>query len=326
MTKPLRVLVFGGTRLIGLEVVDELLTYGHEVTVFNRGTRTISWEGPVREMRGDRNVPADLAPLAELELDGVVDLSGYDPQQVAAGLDVIVGARRYVHCSSAAVYAPDPVLPFTEATTPTGPGLVWSRGDYSRRKLAGEMVLRERRDSAESTVILRPPYVLAPANSTPREEWVLNRLLDEEEVLVPGDGLALAHFVSARQIAQSVRRALEGFSDGGVRVFNVADPGAVASAVGFVVVCAEIAGVTPRVRRVIDDAGPIFNAHDCVFPFPNDHLVVDTRAAEVAGVLGDPAGLRSMVVAAHRDLLAHPERRVWRRSAAELRALGAMGR
>jgi 2'-hydroxyisoflavone reductase len=316
----MHVLVMGGTRLMGLETVRRLLSGGHEVSVFNRGTRQIEWPGPVNELRGDRDVAGDLEAVRDLAPEAVVDFSSYTSSQTALLLDALPEVARLVYCSSGAVYAPDPVLPWSEERTPAGPWPLWSA--YGLEMLMREPVRRRRRAAgALSTTILRPPMVLGPANYVPREEWVFNRLLDGEEVLIPGDGRAVSHFVSAGQVAAAAVASVDAFGDGVTRVFNVADPTAVSSALGFVQLCAEVAGTDVRVRRVDPTTG-VFNALENVFPFPSENYLLDTRAAEAAGIQPEPVGLRSMLRSAYEDLLANPQRRRWSRSQSELEALG----
>ena len=54
-------LVMGGTRFLGVHVVENLLRAGHDVTLFHRGSRTPVWDRPVDHVVGDRNVTTDLA-------------------------------------------------------------------------------------------------------------------------------------------------------------------------------------------------------------------------------------------------------------------------
>src|SRR5437667_1532467 len=146
------VLVMGGTRFMGPAVVRELLQRGHLVTVFNRGSRTILWDGPVREVVGDRDRVEDLAQLRDAAFDAVIDLSAYQPEQTMNLLAILGRTPRLVHCSTGAVYAPQAVLPWPE-TTPYGPWSVW--GAYARSKLECENVLHEHRAPEQSTLLLR---------------------------------------------------------------------------------------------------------------------------------------------------------------------------
>ena len=88
----------------------------------------------------------------------------------------------------------------------------------AKDELACELLLRERRSSATATTALRFPYVLGPRNYADREEFLFNRLLDGEEILLPGDGKAVQQFLSATQAAEAMVTALECFEEGGFRV------------------------------------------------------------------------------------------------------------
>ena len=56
----MRALVMGGTEFISLHLVRELLASGHEVTVYNRGTRSERLPVGVTSIAGDRKDHAGL--------------------------------------------------------------------------------------------------------------------------------------------------------------------------------------------------------------------------------------------------------------------------
>jgi nucleoside-diphosphate-sugar epimerase len=152
---------------------------------------------------------------------------------------------------------------------------------------------------------------------------VLNRLLDHEPILLPGDGKALQQFVTSTQMAYAIVAALETFDDGGWRAFNVASPG-YASLEGFVQVCADIAGAEPIIRHVGN--GPTgtgavaFAMANPLVPFPYESYLLETSALKKAGLAAPAVTLDTMIEASLAALLASPERR-WSRSAAEVSAL-----
>lgn len=302
---------------MGLAVVRRLLERGHEVTVLNRGTRSVAWPSPLTEIHADRDDRAALEQIGDLELDGVVDTSAYTAAQTDALLDVLGNVPRLVHTSTGAVYRPQPELPWPEAT-PYGPFELW--GAYAGEKLACERVLRARRPASLATTAIRLPYVLGPLNYVAREEFVLNRLLDGAEILLPGDGQAVQQFVSTEQVGHAMVAAVECFDEGGFRAFNVASPG-LASLEGFVQICARVAGAKPRLRAVgggpTGNDEPVFDVANPVFPFPNANYALDLAASERAGIAPPATSLEAMVRQAHAALLAHPERRSWSRTAAE---------
>jgi nucleoside-diphosphate-sugar epimerase len=317
----LRVLVVGGTRFIGVATVELLLEHDHAVVVFNRGTRSGLWPGRVRELRGDRTDRRSLVRLASERFDGVVDFCAYRAADVRALLAVQGGVQRHVHISSGTVYALEPRLPWREET-PYGPAPLW--GAYARGKIESEQVLRAERDDTTATTAIRPPWVLGAGSYADRERFVLNRLLDREEILLPGDGKAVQQFVTAGQVAHAVVAALEAFDEGGWRAFNVASPG-YASLEGFVEVCAEVVGVEPFVRPVGGGAtgtgAPVFEMASPVFPFPNENYLLDTTSLGAAGLAPAPVALEAMIGESLAHLVDSPERR-WSRSPAERELLG----
>ncbi len=316
----MKILVMGGSRFMGLATVRELLAHGHSVTVLNRGTRAVEWPGPVTELRGDRNDPQALRQLNGLAFDGVIDLSAYTGEQTRLLLAApgMKDVPRWVHCSSGAVYAPQPILPWKENGA-MGPWSLW--GQYAIDKLDGERSLQTRRAANLATTALRLPFVLGPANYVDREEFVFNRLLDDATILLPGDGQAVVQFVSTGQVAQAMVAALEVFSGSGWQVFNIAAPG-FCSLEGFVQICAEITGKEPKLQRVAGGptggAGEVFNGGNAVFPFPNANYVLDLEAAAAAGISPKPENLKDMLHQALSFLESNPARRKWMRTPAEL--------
>lgn len=313
----MKVLVMGGTRMMGLEVVARLLDEGHEVVLFNRGTRAVSFAAPVEEVRGDRDDSTAVGRLASLGVDAVVDLSAYTGHQTSLLLDALADVALFVHCSTGAVYEPQPLMPWHEET-PAGPWSLW--GAYAEEKHGCEKILRERRRGDTMTAILRLPYVLAPGNYAPREEFVLNRLLDGEEIYLPGDGKAVQQFISASQVGHAFAAAIAADHSPGWHAYNIASHELV-SLEGFVDVCADVAGVASRRRAVGGGAtgteDPVFDAANPVFPFPNENYFLDTSAAERDGLTPPRQSVRQMIEEAYEHLLSHPERRQWKRTAAE---------
>src|SRR5690606_14822760 len=79
-SKPLKVLILGGTGFIGPHFVAALSAGGHRITLFNRGKRDPETKPGVEQLIGDRN--DDLTALKGRDWDVVIDNSGYTPGQV----------------------------------------------------------------------------------------------------------------------------------------------------------------------------------------------------------------------------------------------------
>ncbi|GGG27273.1 mRNA-binding protein [Rhodococcoides trifolii] len=313
----------GGTRFVGVIAVRRLLDAGHDVTVFHRGSREPDWIGSVRSVVGDRNNADDLTRLATEHFDTVLDLSAYTGDQTASLLAALPDVERWVHCSTVNVVRPDPVIPWTEDID-YGPHPLWGR--YAVDKIACERAISSVRTDAHS-VVVRLPLVLGPRNFIPREEFVLNRILDGAQILLPGDGQAVHQYIYRDHAAEALARAVE-LPGHGFDVYNVASKRCNTSLQGFVDVCAEIVGRSADTRAV--GGGPTgedrdtFDNADCVFPFSNENTILAIDKAERAGLVAPYLDLREMISTAYEALLDDPERRAWQRTDAEERVLSRL--
>jgi 2'-hydroxyisoflavone reductase len=101
--RPLRILILGGTRFIGLHMTAYALERGHTLTFFNRGKTKTDRYPEVERIQGDRNGQID--GLRDREWDVVIDNSGYVPRHVRASAELLAPkVKQYVFVSSISVY------------------------------------------------------------------------------------------------------------------------------------------------------------------------------------------------------------------------------
>jgi len=90
--KPLKILVLGGTGLIGPPMVRYAIARGHEITLFNRGKTNSHLFPDLEKLKGDRN--DNLAALEEAvaagrRWDAVIDNTASIPRWVAASAGLL---------------------------------------------------------------------------------------------------------------------------------------------------------------------------------------------------------------------------------------------
>src|SRR5215475_14140107 len=101
----MKLLLIGGTGFIGAQDARVLCALGHEVWVFHRGQTPADLPPEVRVVRGDRGRPPDLAALARLGPDVVIDVVPFTEREARDVAGVFRGvAGRLVALSSADVY------------------------------------------------------------------------------------------------------------------------------------------------------------------------------------------------------------------------------
>jgi nucleoside-diphosphate-sugar epimerase len=243
----MHVLVLGGTKFIGPDVVRYLVADGHAVTVFHRGQTEADLPPEVQHVHGDRDaLHAHRDAFAHLAPDVVVDMRPLGEADARAVVETFAGLTgRVVAVSSADVYraygrltgtepgAPDPV-PLTE-DSPLRERLYPYKGEQPRAaddparwmddydKILVERVVLGAPDLPGT--ILRLPMVYGPRDGQHRFRDYLRRMDDRRPAIVLGEDTARwrAPRSYVENVAAAIARAATDRRAAG-RVFNVAEP------------------------------------------------------------------------------------------------------
>ena len=195
-------LVLGGSRFIGLRLVQLLHAEGHTVTVLNRGATPTELPEGVATIRADREKPAEVAAaLKGRTFDAAFDTSAYVAKTLRPAVEALDGnVGSYVFCSTTAVYERSdryPIRPdFPLERSPDASG-------YQKGKVDCEDLLREAHArSGFPVTVLRPPAVYGPYNTLPEREFsYFARLLRGRPIIIPGDPSALVQFAHVDDLA-----------------------------------------------------------------------------------------------------------------------------
>lgn len=169
----MRVLVIGGTNFIGPPAVEQLVTAGHDVTVFHRGEREHAMAG-VTHVHGDRarldDFRGDVERIAPDVVLDMAPMSGTDAEEVmrvcrgAAGRVVAISSvdvyRAYGRLHGSEPGAPEP-MPLTE-DSPLRERLYPYRGERGGRLDGYDKIPAERAvmsDPEMPGTVLRLPAV-----------------------------------------------------------------------------------------------------------------------------------------------------------------------
>jgi 2'-hydroxyisoflavone reductase len=218
----MRILVVGGTRFVGRQIVESALREGHEVTVFHRGSTGPDLFGHAEHLLGDRF--ADLALLAGREFDATVDVCAYFPRAVDE-LAVALEGRGGQHLliSTVSVYAPPPGPGLTEdaqlATLDDPTTEVVTNQTYGGLKVLCEHAAT--RAYGTDLLILRPTYVVGPHDYTWRFPAWVRRIAAGGQVLCPAPASIPMQVIDARDQADFAVTLLERGQGG---TFHTASP------------------------------------------------------------------------------------------------------
>ena len=205
--EPGRMLVLGGTRFLGPEIVRPALDAGWEVTLFNRGQSNPELFADLELRVGDRDAH-DLESLREGEWDLVVDTSGYAPEHVRESAELLrdrVGL--YLFVSTISVYA-DQGVPVVEETAPLATvddetlASIESMRDafahYGAMKAYCELAAEAAMPGRVANV--RPGLIVGPGDRSDRFTYWPVRTARGGEVLAPGTPEREVQFIDVRDL------------------------------------------------------------------------------------------------------------------------------
>jgi 2'-hydroxyisoflavone reductase len=259
-SRPLRILVLGGTKYVGPAFVREALSRNHEVTLFNRGVTNPRLFPGLEQLRGNRfpEVGPGLSALTgSREWDVVVDFPAYYPRLVEATARLLAPrAGAYLVMSSISVYQDFRKVGLTEddAVRPlTGPVVeraVLEEGDwgtYGARKAACEKTAAELFDGRSATV--RASGIVGLGSDDTTRYWPA-RVARGGRMPAPGDGSDPYQCVDVRDVARLLLLVAEQRLTG---AFNATAPAEPATFADYLAACRGATGGTPEVVWLTDE-------------------------------------------------------------------------
>jgi 2'-hydroxyisoflavone reductase len=208
-SKPLKILILGGTRFIGLHMTALALERGHTLTYFNRDKTKTDRYREVERIKGDRN--GQIEGLKDREWDVVIDNSGYVPRHVKLSAELLAPkVKQYVFTSSISVY-PN----FSEPRNESSP--VGKLADETVEKVDGETYgpLKALCEQAVLTTmpgratIIRPGLIVGPDDNTDRFTYWPARAARGGEFVAPGSPQDAFQVIDARDLAAFTINAIE---------------------------------------------------------------------------------------------------------------------
>jgi len=225
-TGSLRILILGGTSLLGPHQVRRALERGHSVTIFTRGRTqpNVNVEDfqRVEHLIGDRE--NDLSALEGREWDAVLDNSTAQWEWARDSTQLLKeSVGRYLFVSSTGVYYPYLSTNIDESVQPLAvdeSGGEDGSARYGVMKRLGEMEVQEA--FGQRAIITRPQHFTGPGERSDRHNYWVQRMDRGGEVLAMGRKTDPVMLMDVRDLADFCIHLVETEAGG---VFNVAGPG-----------------------------------------------------------------------------------------------------
>lgn len=219
--QPLRILILGGTRFIGVHFTELALERGHTVTLFNRNQTNAQLFPKLETLVGDRD--GQLDALRGRQWDVVIDDSGFVPRHVRLTAQLLAPrVRQYLFISSVSVYAsfataPDEGAPLGKLTDESVEKI--DENTYGPLKALCEQAAAAALPGR--LTVLRPGYIVGPGDNSDRFTYWPARAARGGEMLAPDGPGDPIQFVDVRDLA---RFALTTAEHSTVGTFNVVSP------------------------------------------------------------------------------------------------------
>ncbi|MGJ5641364.1 NAD-dependent epimerase/dehydratase family protein [Formosa sp. S-31] len=228
-SKPLKILILGGTSFLGPHQIAYALNRGHSITTFTRGkTQPAIYKdlfNKVEQLTGDRN--DDLKALENLSWDAVIDNSGRHAEWTRKSAELLKNnCKLYLYTSSTGVFYPYINSDFKETsdllyTVPAdASGAEKMEYDYGVMKANSEKEALNQ-FGADRTIIVRPTYMFGPADRTNRFIYWPVRLQQGGEVMLPGKKEDPVQYIDVRDVAEWMIRLIEDKNTG---TYNAVGP------------------------------------------------------------------------------------------------------
>lgn len=203
----MKILVLGGTGVISRQIVKQAVEKGYDVTIFNRGSRSLPECAGAKVVQGDRKAEDFAAKFAKESYDTVIDMICFDEADARQTLDVFGGkAKQIIVTSSIAAYdRPYRSYPIREDAEKlrSEPDFMYG---YKKAKLDSFLQSQMHHIPAAITVI-RPSLTFGPGapnfGMLRQNRNLVRRIREEKPVVMVGEGVIPWNFTFAKDLAKA---------------------------------------------------------------------------------------------------------------------------
>ncbi len=262
--------MIGGTRFVGVYLTKQLVSQGHEVVLLNRGNHPAPVAG-LETVVCDRTDPAALkSALSDQSFDAIFDNNGRELAHTQPLVELFKGKlQHFIYVSSAGVYAKSDQMPHKEGD-PVDPNSRHKGKFHTEDHLKAQGV---------PFTAVRPVYIYGPQNYNPLEEWFFDRIVRDQPIPIPGNGMALTQLGHCQDLAAAMVAVL-GNDQAIGQIYNISGDKAVTFD-GLARACAIAIGKDPNAINIVHyDPAKFDFGKKKAFPMRVQHFFTDISKAK----------------------------------------------
>ncbi len=219
-TKPLNILMLGGTGFAGPKMVQRALDNGHTVTLFNRGKTAPDMFPDLEHIQGDRYT--DLSGLEKLVADGrhfnaVIDTFTYVPKTVTDTMDILLkNMGQYIVISTTSVYANRTNVGMDESGEKAMVSDEIAAGIKTHREVGAHYGAMKRRVEVAAeqrfpgkVCNIRPGLIVGERDTTGRFTYWPVRATEGGTMIAPGTGDDYIQYIDVRDLGDFTIHCIE---------------------------------------------------------------------------------------------------------------------
>lgn len=219
-SRQLRILVLGGTKFLGIHVVEAALKRGHSVTLFNRGKTNADLFPQLEHLKGDRD--AQLDSLKGKRWDAVIDDSGYVPRHVRLSAELLApNVQRYLFISTIGVLADFSAPSDENSPVSKMPDETSEKVDEFYGPLKALCEKAAEKAMPGRVCVVRPGLIVGPHDPTDRFTYWPARAARGGAMATPDKPTDRVQFIDARDLANFMLSLVEHRTVG---TFNATSP------------------------------------------------------------------------------------------------------
>lgn len=275
----MKILVMGGTEFVSSSLAKYLISKGYIVDIFTRGTKPVKYDGIRKHLKGDRKSIEDLkANISNEPYEYIFDISAYVKEDVHKLISILnkESLKRYVFCSSGAVYTPSDEIVTEEFKR--GENLNWGSYGLDKKK-AEDYLLGLCEDEKFPVTIFRPTYIYGEANNLHRETYFFDRVTKGLDIPIP-KGNEETQFIYISDLVKVFESALHAEQTVG-QTYNVTHS-QIVTWQQLVETTMKVVNRQVNIKKVDSEKVNISTRE--YFPFRNVTYLLDTKKAEKDGL------------------------------------------